>query len=403
MKNLSIERLANPEFLRIIIPELLKEFLNEYAVFFSLHDIDVGVIKFSNDDDYRRITRILMNPQSNPPHELFDKLFLVHGASDSIHQDKLLDIINKSEYKDKLDKLDDPSGVDMALLIAMNEKRELERLCIEQDISKRKSSVYFRAIKEKAKPHFNKIDKDFLDKMTEIFNFHFGQRKRGRKSAEIIYDDLGDGSHMFVIRKGAPMARQEAIEDAGSSITAIFRPAIYDMVIFRPSKRELRVSMPQKAMWTYKLYQEKFGEFLYDDETYFSESDLITLEPIKKNGRGVLKFDDVVDENNYQLLESVRMTACAYSLDDSNNEVVNYKADEVFNLWDTQGIELPEDADMISATFKIGFKYEGKSRPVTITKGNKTSYHLDHSSPAIEQWIEKRGFAGDFEDDEYDE
>ena len=417
MKSIPLEKFASPNFLQGIQPKILLTFLKPYENYFSKNRIKLDELKLDSDDkeEKAKAYHILCKPlrtYSENAEELFDSLFLIGDAQNPKLFDQMHEILSDGDHKDILKLYDNLSSADLAVLLATYDRRKLELLCIEDDLSKRKTFTYFIAAEDKQKEKFIPITDSRLDSMKHSLNFEFDRRKRGKKSAEVIYEDLGKGLHRFMIRKGAPVSRQEGIsEESGDALTNVFRPAVYDLVLFREKKREIRISMPQASAWAEDLYRKRMGDLLYGDEDYFVRNNLIRLAPIGKDRRGVLKCDDILDEHNYQLLDHVRLVACRIgndvNLSDEQIEshydedfTADFKGADVFAALEQLQITYNEHSDFREAVFKIKAKWKDKEFRVRLPKSNKASYEINDDAFAIEQWLAKRGFLAAAEDKE---
>jgi hypothetical protein len=409
MKSIPLDKFSSPNFLQEIQPRILLEFLKIYNDYFSECGITLDSLKLNSDDKeektnaYHKICKPLRNYAENAPEELFDSLFLVGDASRPKLFDPMREILEKN-HKDILDSYDFLSPADLAVLLATYDRRKLELLCIEDNLSKRKTFTYFIAADDKPRSKFIPITDDRLNNVKISMNFEFDRRKRGKKSAEIIHENLGEGIQRFIIRKGDPISRQEGIaEDSGDALTNVFRPAVYDLVLFREKKREIRISMKQPSAWAEELYRKQMGILLFDDEDYFIRNNLIRLSPIGKDKRDVLKCDDIVNEHDHPLLEHVRLVSCNIGNDialSDNQIAANYDEDfissfkgaDVFTALDQLKIPYHEHSDFREAVFKIKPKYRDKEFRVRLPKSNKASYDMNDDAFAVEQWLSKRGF-----------
>lgn len=418
MKSIPLEKFANPGFLQGIQPDILLEFLRVYNGYFAANGVDLNSLELNSEDEdkksasYYAVCRPLRTYGEGAPAELFDSLFLIGDADTPKMFDAMREAIAAGPHKAILNKYELLSPADLAVLLATYDRRQLELLCIEDDLSKRKTFTYFIAAAGKPKGKFIPITEERLDFMKSSLNMVFDQRKRGRRSAEVIHEDIGNGEHRFMIRKGAPISRQEGIsEDTGNSLTNVFRPAIYDLVVFRAKKREIRIGMPQPSPWAEELYRKQMGLLLFEDEDYFVRNNLIRLSPIGKDKREVLKCDDVVDEHGYPLLAHVRLVACHIGNDIAMSDdqveahygeafISIYKGADVFAALEQLNIAYNEHSDFKNAEFKIKPKCRDKEFRVRLPQSNKASYEINDDAFAIEQWLAKRGFLAAAEDDQ---
>lgn len=418
MKSIPLEKFASPNFLQEIQPKILLGFVKIYEKYFSRSGLNLDELKLDSDDKEEKIAayHALCKPlrtYSENAEELFDSLFLICDAQGTTLFDSMREALATGEHADELNRYDDLSTTDLAVLLATYDRRKLELICIEDDLKKRKTFTYFIAADDKPKnAKFKPVTNDGLNFMRSMLNLEFERHKRGKKSAEVIHEDIGKGIHRFMIRKGAPISRQEGIaEDSGEAVTNVFRPAIYDLILFREKRHEIRISMPLPSTWAEELYRKQMGVLLFDDENYFIRNNLINLSPIGKKKREVLKCDDIIDEHGYQLLDHVRLVACIVGNEivASEDQVINnydedycsiFKGADVFSLLEHLQIPYNEYSDFRSAIFKIKPKWQEKEIRVTLPRSNKASYAINDSAFAVEQWLAKREFLKFSDDDE---
>jgi hypothetical protein len=144
--------------------------------------------------------------------------------------------------------------------------------------------------------------------------------------------------------------------------------------------------MNVKPVGQKNLYLEQFAVHLFPQGTTFSKKPF-TLRPLVEMGEEALAIGDVEGIENILMSEVHLIWGGGY------NEIEVRKADDLFAAFATRGYRLPKNSRPAKAAFKITFADSEKPRTVVVPSSNSILYTRDTDAPAVEEWLELRGFS----------
>ncbi|MGH8018765.1 MAG: hypothetical protein ACREIA_10810 [Opitutaceae bacterium] len=175
---------------------------------------------------------------------------------------------------------------------------------------------------------------------------------------------------------------REGITDPKSpekSDSRVFRRELFDIVIFDPDARELRINARSKR--DHDLYVRAFGAFLADDEDAFPDVDKYTLQPLIDSGASALECADIGGIREIKLLEFTVGLGGAYK------ESFTREATDLFATKWIKEHGIPTFGNLFRARFEVYFSKSKASRKVSIIVPNKAKYKRDTDGDVIEQWL----------------
>ncbi|MFQ5510131.1 MAG: hypothetical protein ACE5FN_12485, partial [Leptospirillia bacterium] len=187
----------------------------------------------------------------------------------------------------------------------------------------------------------------------------------------------------FLVRHGEPIKREGSIED-GKASSVVYRPAKHDVLAYDPALGELSINARSKA--EREMYRTRFGLHLFGDVAFFPGQGKYTLEPLRKDWEKALVCTDIDG------MEWVKVKEVQISSDGDHPEVVSHKAKGTFAALAVRKARLPDDAELVQASFLVKFPDSRTPRAVTIRPSNIANYTRDGDSDMVEQWLVKRGF-----------
>jgi hypothetical protein len=164
-----------------------------------------------------------------------------------------------------------------------------------------------------------------------------------------------------------------------------YRPAKDDVVVFSPGYDELRIHAATKG--EKQLYRREFGLRLRDDANYFSERKCFTLEPLRQDGAGVLKWDGNGDVSRIVLRE-FELEGCG-----GRHDAIIQKADDIFASAAARGKRaFPDGGKLVMAGFDFYFRGMKQPRKVEVRPPNilKLGRHCDGA--LVQKWLSEMGF-----------
>lgn len=365
----NLRRFSNPEFLRRMMPGLLREFMERFPE-------GVPSAKCGGTIDYEQLALHLANPASGADTEMFDALCMIDEMAVERHFDLLQEVIEGKYYAAMPG--DNASPADLALSIWLNEPWVLESLHARHNKCIPKSFVYFRGCTDCviARPCPQQ-----LNKLTRFLNEIFQRKRRGRSAKVTMFEESGE--YQFIIRKGEVFARDGAICPDGHTECVYYRPERFDLAALRPKISELRLAVCHKAPWLIKAYRTLFGYVFYDDREHFSDTAIFSLSPLREDGMAALACRDIPG------IAEVKLTQCK----------LNTVQGETIAVHGEHAMQMLNDADMKilqgtiqSAKFNVRFCNAQTARMVTVKNGNLAEFKFDDDGRLIEQWLTARGF-----------
>ena len=99
-------------------------------------------------------------------------------------------------------------------------------------------------------------------------------------------------------------------------------------------------------------------------------------------------------------MDWVRLKEVQYQWSGAESAVESQKANDVFAALKGRGYDMPPKARIIRASFQVQFKDSKTPRTVTIRPSNIAQYTRDSDADVVEDWLGKRGFIEQDQDEE---
>ena len=199
------------------------------------------------------------------------------------------------------------------------------------------------------------------------------------------------GVEFRLVRHGDPF-RREGSFDAGQTSSVFYRPEKHDVLVYEPAIGEIRMHAASKG--EKETYRTAFGRHLFGDEDYFPGTAKYTLEPLRRIGPASVVCTDVDG------MEWVRLKEIQFMWGGAEREIEIHKADDLFAALDGRGRSIPTAAPILRASFLVKFTDSKTARTVTIRPSNIAQYTRDSDADVVEDWLLKRGFIEQDEDEE---
>ena len=386
MATYNLRRFAQPAVLKAIAPKRLQEFLGSYRTYFNGRGLPLPSPNASNGLDHEQLVEVLMSPDADTPKDLVDALFFVNEMSTAKCMDLLLE---EAETKGlSLDGKPDPTAADVAVQVFLKDRRLLERKHAEQYLTRPRSFEYFQT-EARPVPAFKQPSRETLTALEHDLDEWFEEKKRGRGSRVFVYPK-GD-SIWFLVRHGDPFRREGSL-DGGQTSSVFYRPEKHDVLVYEPALGELRMNACNNG--EKETYRRKFGRYLFGDEDFFPGTGKYTLEPLRTAGTASIVCTDIDGIDRVQLKEIQFLWRGA------EWEIEIRKANDIFAALEANGRSMPSRAHIIRASFQVKFTDAKSPRTVTIRPSNIAQYTRDSDADVVEDWLTKRGFIEQDEDDE---
>lgn len=377
MATLNPRRFALPDSLKAINPARLLEFLAPYQDYLTGR----GMIWPATNPpkiDYQTLAGILMNPDDGMPTRMVDALYFVHEMATPEEMDALIEAAGKEGIG--LDRDPNTTPADIAAQVWLKAPSLLESMHAEVLVMKPRSFTHFKS-EEPGPKTFAPPNEVTVKGLQDELDAWFDEHKRGTGS-KVLYFDHGD-KVSFLVRHGMPFKREGSLKE-GQSETVFYRPEIHDVLVYDRIVNELAVHAGTKGEM--KLYLAAFGKHLFDDAEYFPNSQKFTLEPLKSGDPHCLACGDIDGIEEVKLTEVHRLWGGAYG------DIEIRKSKDYLASLAAHSQRIPENANLIMASFSIKFEDGKNPRSVKIRPRNVASYTRDEDSQLVEKWLLARGF-----------
>lgn len=381
MAMFNLRRFSRPETLKAIRADHLIRLLLPYREFFEGRGVAVPSAGSEDGLDYEGLVKVFMTPDTDTPPDLANALYFIHEMSTPECMDELLALAESNGIK--LDGNPDPTPADVAIQVWLQDRDVLERKHAEQHLTRKRSFEYFQT-KVSPIPKLKNPSREKLAVLEKDLDDWFEAKKRGRGSRVFAFPK--DDAVWFLVRHGEPVERKGILE-GGESKSLFFRAETFDVLVYDRSLGELRMTSCSKG--EREIYQRKFGLHLFGDEDFFPGTGKYTLEPLRALGERSLVCTDV------EGMDWVKLTQIEFLWGGVAKETEIRRADDVFAAYAARGRSLPAKVRMRRASFHVKFTDSKNPRTVTVRPSNITSYTRDDDSTVVEEWLRKRGFAGD--------
>ena len=386
MATYNLRRFAQPAVLKAIAPKRLQEFLGPYRTYFNGRGLPLPSPNASNGLDHEQLVEVLMSPDADTPKDLVDALFFVNEMSTDENMDLLLEEAEKNGLS--LDGKPDPTAADVAVQVFLQDRQLLERKHAEQYLTRPRVFEYFQT-QARPVPAFKQPSWVTLVALEHDLDNWFEKKKRGRGSRVFVYPK-GD-SIWFLVRHGDPFRREGSLD--GDQMSSVFyRPEKHDVLVYEPALGELRMNTCNKG--EKEIYRVEFGRNVFGDEDFFPGTGKYTLEPLRTAGTAFIVCTDVDG------MDWVRLREVQFLRGGTEREIEIRKAKDLFAALEGRGQSMPARAPILRASFHVKFTDAKSPRIVTIRPSNIAQYTRDSDADVVEDWLQKRGFIKQDEDEE---
>jgi len=383
MATFTLSRFSTPERLKSIREDHLLALLGRHGDYFKQRGVELATFNGSGID-YDGIVKVLMSPDTSTPKPLSDDLYFVHEMATPSYMDELLEELRGLPQDERavFTLGSDVTPADVAVQVRLLAPDLIERKHAEHFLTSKRSFEYFQSKKDLQRK-FKAPSAAKLSALDGALADRFEEMKRGR-SAKVFIFHRDDGI-WFLVRHGDTYKREGAIE-AGTSSSVYYRPEIYDVIKYDEGLGDLCVNANGNKKIC-ALYREKLGLHFFGDAQRFAERAKYTLEPLREDGEDALVCSDIDG------IDAIRLKEIQFFWGGSENEVEIRKASDIFAVLKRKQRGLPAKVALSSAKFDVKFTDSKTPRTVAIRPSNVASYTRDADAGAVEQWLQRRGFA----------
>jgi hypothetical protein len=379
MATLNLRRFSSPESLRAIRPDRLVALLEPHREYFRSRGVQLPRTGASTAPDYDQLADAFMRTDHETPALLLDAIYYVTELADEVGLDGILEAFKGSRHALENDGKQSPADVAVqAWLLDPDLVRDLHA---ERQVHNKKSFEHFRPRPRGIVPWKHPSD-ETLRAIEKAMDPWFVDHHRGPGSRITVFTD--SEPYWLLVRHGKTLERAGVMEK-GETKGLVFRPMIYDVLIYDPRSGELRINTTTKG--ERDLYRKQLGRHLFGNEDYFAVQVEYTLAPLRDRGVEALNCEDVDG------IDSIVLRQIELWHGGPLREVEIHRADDVFAAFATRRSGgLPTSGALRCAKFNVKFTGAATPRIVTIRLPISTSYVRDDDSTILEGWMRKQKF-----------
>lgn len=381
MSTVKFKRFTKPQFLKQIGRAMLDQFFNRFAAELSERQIVLPVASLDDDAFFAALARIAMSPDGLPL-PLVEAAYAIEGMANEEGQDRLERAVGANGMAFQFQ--DNSSCADMAMQAWLANPALFAEKFNEHRLMRLASFEYFGPeTPTDRSPSFSTPSEQVLEQMTADMEEAFSQKNRGRETTHVDVHQM-DGEYWFLIRHGDTYTRVPTVANGQMSVLH-FRPAKDDVVVYSPSRDEIRIHTGTK--WEKDLYRETFGRRLFGNEWYFSNPKAYGLDPLRTDGV------DALDVNGIPGIEKIVLREIEVSWPGEFNNTTVRKSLDLFAAEEEGATPaIPESGRLVRAGFDFYFGESQKPRKVQLRPPNllKLGRHCD--AVLVQRWLTARGF-----------
>lgn len=366
-------RLLKADVLRGMKPSNIVALLTPYADYFRRRGIELAPLERPGSD-FTDLATVLACPVEQTPPKLVEQLEVLDVISDS---QSTLNFEN--EYQDLVARLveDGDTAADIAVKLLLNAPEVACREFDRQALQVQRSLVSFRVREEFP---FLGIDESRVERFRSLVIPWF--KKSLRSDICYVHHAAEPEGVGFVIRHGDLLKRIGVLDEHGDQRSYILRPERLDIAHFNRMTGEWQVSGLGTKLQD--LYREAFGAAFHGSTKALVHSQRYSLEPLRE-GPSCLACDPRASVQ-FAELKSLRIEL-------PSGGIVVVSRCGVFET-------LAENPDwlatgtLLEALISLKLANRRRRVPLRICPERDT-IHGNAAAPAIDAWLNERGFAND--------
>lgn len=376
MTRFELKQFGNPDFLRRIRPESLRELLEPHAADLRRHRFHLpeGAV---GEKEIEALAKLIVAVPDDLPPGLLETLEMLDALTSNAGWLELQSAAG--EQVSRLLKGGDGPG-DVALRLWRQEPQIVERIFTKLRLHTRRSLRCYRPrVKFKVRTATPAICKGMEADLSREFSDLLSS-----SACDITMFPETRGQ-AFLIRRGEPMRRLGVFDDCGRAQTKVVRPIKHDVAYVCTETGELQVSGLGAPLQ--ELYRSVFSHHLFGGASILQRSLCYTLEPIR-DGRECLNCIELPAIYSVRL-RSLRLCHRA----DANRLILE---GDVFKELDRLGFGLLDDFEFERAQFNLRLQGSRRALVIELTPGRDTVAG-DGAVPLAQEWLQHRGFISDHE------
>jgi hypothetical protein len=381
MTTIRFKRFSDPLFLKRVGRPLLVKFLGNFAADFASMGVLLPADELDDNDYTSAAAAVLKNPEGLPPRFL-ETLTMLEEMSTAEGQEQIELALCESGRLPAF--APDSTREELALQAWLFDPVLVARLHHQRRILRLSTFEYFRATHpQPGPPSAPPGCVERLPELTEHIEDWIAAHHRGRRTTLIEPHQIED-EIWYVVRHGDTFKRAPKVEERKTDVVH-YRPARWDVVVFSPRRKELRVHARTRG--ERELYRRKFGLVLGGHEEHFCQRENYTLEPLRTEGPACLETEGLPG------IEHITLREVRIAFPNLERQAITFRVRDVFACIaeNPDRNALFHSGTLDRAVFQVRFADSPRPRTVSIILPNilKLTRHAD--APIIGCWLEHAG------------
>ena len=375
MSRFELKQFGDPDFLRRVRPETLRELLAPHASFLTQHRFSLPGEAFT-EEHLEALAMLLVSVPDELPAALLEALEMLDALTSSTGWTEL-----QAAAREQAERLSEPGDGpgDVAWRVWKRHPQIVERIFTKLRLVTRRTLVCYRP---QVVSKLRTVTPALCKAMAADLSLEFSDLLSSAACDITAFAEAG--GHAFLIRHGEPMKRLGVYDECGRVHTRVIRPMKHDVAYVSVPTGELQVSGVGGPLQ--ETYRSIFSTHLFGNAGVLQRSRCYTLEPIRE-GRNCLNCA----ENS--TIESVRMTSLRMRRRTGKTSIT-YDG-EVFDELERPETDL-KDFDLERAQFQLRVRGKRRALVIELTPGRDTVAG-DAASQAAQAWMQHCGFVSDHE------
>jgi len=374
----NVTRFSHSNDLKSISPQCLAQLLSPHTDFLKSRGLRVPESGTDAGNlDYTHLSNILMAADLSVPGELVNALHYIHETAAPEVMEYLL---KESERVGIYIDSSELTPADLAVRLWLAGGHVLEHRYGERFLIKPCASIYYQE-KRSYISTFREPCPSLVRAFEGDLDEQFDRTKRGRGCRVYVYTRT-DGI-WFLVWHGGTYRREGCIVH-GESSCVCYRPELYDMLVYQPTARELRINAGTHE--DRQIYRKLFGRHFFGDDNHFPGTAIYTLEPLRTDGKRALVCSDVVG------MELVTLRRIEFVVGGMFRLTETWEADDLLAAMNG-AVNIPHNSRLVEGGFSIKFSDSKIPRDVALRPSNMIYYQRDSDRVMVEPWLRLRGFA----------
>lgn len=364
---------TNVDSLGELDAELLIQLFKKFPNFFKAHAISLenGALNFED------VTKAFISPDvsvrdSEETNELMEALQLITEMSGQDAMDSLF--LAARNQNITIVSQPESSPADIALYCFLHQENLFHTEYARSLVKNYRGFSFFWGSHGKQRTFPTVLDETVIALQAELDDW-FAANNRLRNCRVYMFPQGHRVS--IVIKYGKPLKRELKMKD-GETESVFYNPQCHDLLIYNCDTDDVSVRTDGKK-GQLPEYLRCIGKHVFENEDYFGEKKLFSLEKLRDIQTAAHNFATVNGIDDVKLVE--------LQYDWGGEMEIRKSGNLLGTLIRKNGQESTKRAEIVYAKFSIRFEGNNTPRKVGIRSGNQATFGRDEDSLIIEEWI----------------